>query len=279
MTADDKLARIRAIIQIDPGHRGLGRVAGENLFTACVDNFAAACHSIADHDSPAVELVTGFYIPGAEPPAFETDGPLGSWFLARALGALGIPATIRAEPPVLLAIGEHLDAVTSPTHRIAVERSGPAADGEHYTMRGLPISAYLDRGLTKLFTDADGVITIGIGDGGNEIGMGKISNTTVVANIPGGSQVHCQVATDYLIVAGVSNWGAYALAAGVTILRGRTWPREWTDGTLHRDALTRQVARGPLVDGVRNRFEPTVDGLDWMVYHDILAKIAEVVDE
>ena len=57
-------------------------------------------------------------------------------------------------------------------------------------------------------------VTIGIGDGGNEIGMGKIPHETIVKNIPNGDLIHCRVPTDHLIVAGVSNWGAYALAAG-----------------------------------------------------------------
>ena len=35
-----------------------------------------------------------------------------------------------------------------------------------------------------------------------------------------GDLIHCRVPTDHLIVAGVSNWGAYALAAGIYVLRG-----------------------------------------------------------
>ena len=44
-----------------------------------------------------------------------------------------------------------------------------------------------------------------LGDGGNEIGMGKIPHETIVKNIPNGDLIHCRVPTDHLIVAGVSN--------------------------------------------------------------------------
>ena len=278
MTNDDKLARILTLIQVDPGGRGLASVPGDNPFTHCAGDFAAACHSIAGHASPAVEIVTGFFIPSAEPPAFETDGPLGSQFLARALKKLDIPVSLRAEAPVLRAMGTNPVAGFAPTHRVAVERSGPTPGGEHYTMRGRPIGEYLDSGLRTLFTEPEGVTTVGVGDGGNEIGMGKLPPALVAANVPGGAAVHCRVATDFLIVAGVSNWGAYALAGGLTLLRGQRWPAEWADSDAHRAMLAGQVERGPLVDGVRGAFEPTVDGLDWDTYRGVLAGIAEVVN-
>ena len=64
----------------------------------------------------------------------------------------------------------------------------------------------------KHFSDID---LIGIGDGGNEIGMGKIPHETIVKNIPNGDLIHCRVPTDHLIVAGVSNWGVYDEHKGV----------------------------------------------------------------
>jgi hypothetical protein len=63
--------------------------------------------------------------------------------------------------------------------------------------------------------------SLGIGDGGNEIGMGKIRWEIIRRNIPRGGLVACRVPVDHLIVCGVSNWGAYGLAAGVLLLRGQ----------------------------------------------------------
>ena len=58
------------------------------------------------------------------------------------------------------------------------------------------------------------IVTIGIGDGGNEIGMGKVFER-VAANVQYGSEIACTIASDYLISAGVSNWGGYALAKAI----------------------------------------------------------------
>ncbi len=277
MTADDQLAAMLRAIQTDPAGRGLATHPTDNLFTARPGDFAAACRSIAGHPSPRVEVVTGFYIPTADPPGFETDGPLGALFLKHALELAGIPVNIRAEPPVLQALGREADPDFDATHRIAVERSGPAADDEHYTMRQRPISPYLDADLTRIFTDPGQVTTVGIGDGGNEIGMGRIPAATVIANIPGGASVHCRVTTDFLIVCGVSNWGAYALAAGVCVLRGVIPPADLFDPDRHRADLSELVERGPLVDGVTGRAEATVDGLSWDDYVRPLVEIGRIV--
>ena len=58
------------------------------------------------------------------------------------------------------------------------------------------------------------IVTIGIGDGGNEIGMGKVLERVAV-NVKHGSEIGCTVSCDYLITAGVSNWGGYALAKAI----------------------------------------------------------------
>ena len=85
MTTDEKLAAILAAVQTDPGNRGLARDPHDNLFTATTGDFAAACRSIAEQPDPCrLASITGFFIPTADPPAFETDGPLGAVFLARA---------------------------------------------------------------------------------------------------------------------------------------------------------------------------------------------------
>ena len=81
MTTDEKLAAILAAVQTDPGNRGLARDPHDNLLTATAGDFQAACRSIADHKNPCPAIVHGFLIPTADPPAFETDGPLGSCFL------------------------------------------------------------------------------------------------------------------------------------------------------------------------------------------------------
>src|SRR5207249_6359795 len=133
----------------------------------------------------------------------------------------------------------------------------------------------------KLFATAESptrLVSIGVGDGGNEIGMGKISHDTIVRNIPNGDLIHCRVATDHLIVAGVSNWGAYGLAAGVALLRGVKLPAELFDPERERAILQTMVDVGPLVDGVTGLQTATVDGLSWDEYIRPLQEIARIVE-
>lgn len=62
-------------------------------------------------------------------------------------------------------------------------------------------------------------VRIGIGDGGNEVGMGKIYNEIVNCDaIKHASEIACVTSCDHLIVCGVSNWGGYGLSTAIAIL-------------------------------------------------------------
>jgi len=291
MTTDEKLAAILAAVQTDPGNRGLARDPHDNLFTATAGDFEAACRSIALHPDPQLAVFTGFFIPSADPPAFETDGPLGACFVKRAFSSLGISCGEIGEDRVCQAVW--MGYKTQPGYKevpirragldylLSIERSGPAANGKHYTMRGHDVSAHHPS--ARYFHDLleggeDRTITIGIGDGGNEIGMGKIPHETIVKNIPNGDLIHCRVPTDHLIVAGVSNWGAYALAAGVYVLRGVRPAADLFDPDREREILEVMVREGPLVDGVTGKQTATVDGLTWDEYVKPLIRIREILE-
>ncbi len=304
--------RILACVHRDPGRRGLAVYPTDNLLTYTRDDFAAACRHIADHPAAALGIVTGFFIPTATPPAFETDGPLGALFLLRATRALNIPATVWTEPAcgdVLRAALRHLglpddtvctldctwdcrqrdeNALTTTTgrrfgrpmsHWIAIERPGPAADGRAYSFRGMDITPY-HADVRDLFTPpraARPYVTIGIGDGGNEIGMGKIPPEVMQYNIPQAARIHCQLATDWLIVAGVSNWGAYALAGGLFAARGVRPPPELFEPQREYELLRLMVESGPLVDGIRGQPAVSVDGLSWEDYARALGEIGQLL--
>jgi hypothetical protein len=334
MTVDDRLDALRDIIQQDVGNRGLGRDPSDNLLTRCRDDLADACRSIVGAQEPSVCIVTGFFIPHAQPPAAETDGPLGALFLARALVPLGIKTTFITDVFCQAALTAGLDAcglresvllrtilpLRHPwdawlalewhglrtyhafTHLIALERVGPShtapsvrgqpgsepflseVPAEHHdrchTMRGLDITEQTPPA-HRLFEEAHQqprrLTTIGIGDGGNEIGMGKMPWDTIRRNIPNGGLIACRVPTDHLIVAGVSNWGAYALAAGVLLLRGQKGDSVLFDADRERQLLRTMVEQGPLVDGVTGQPTPTVDGLTWEQYVEPLAAIGRLL--
>lgn len=281
MTVDEKLAAILAAIQVDPGNRGLAE-----LFAYCPGDFAAACWQIAGNRD-VVAISTGFFIPSATPPAFETDGPLGAVFIQRALLGCNIHSLIYvAEPEVSRPINCVRDMCDLPvvdvspegwSHLIAIERSGPGADGRHYTMRGRDITEYHNSEFTRCLRTRPGPCTIGIGDGGNEIGMGKIPHEIIARNIPNGDLIHCRVPTDHLIVAGVSNWGAYALAAGIYVLKGIKPPQDLFDPDREREILEVMVKEGPLVDGVTGKQTATVDGLSWEEYAKPLIRLREIL--
>lgn len=295
MNVEEKLRAIRDVIQQDVGNRGLARDPKDNLITACPDDFANACRSIAGHRNPVIAIVTGFTIPTVDPPRGETDGPLGALFLLRALTHAGVEVSqVITDGNSGTAMRNGSCVVPTPrlnvielefrrpelahvSHLIALERVGPSHnEGRCYTMRGRDITDLTH--MVPGFSENPRPTTIGIGDGGNEIGMGKIPHETIVKNILNGDRIHCRVPTDHLIVAGVSNWGAYALAAGVALLRGADLPHELFDAQQEKLVLEAMVSPvGRLVDGVTGKQTATVDGLSWDDYIKPLVEIGKIM--
>jgi hypothetical protein len=310
--SDPKLTAMRDAIQTDPGGRGLAKDPHDNLFTACPDDFEAACRSIAAVQYPAVAIVTGFSVLHADPPCGETDGPLGALFLVRALEPLGIRTRVFTDPDSEMALTWGLGAcgfadlrmacriqsdpelmgttgpvnnleleTFLPTHLLALERVGPNHEsGRCLNMRGVDVTPHTPP--ADLFFRADArpgscLATIGIGDGGNEIGMGKIPRETIARNVPNGGRIACRVPTDFLIVAGTSNWGAYALAAGVRYLRRVPHDPTLFDPARERELLEGMVEHGPLVDGTNGRRQATVDGLPFEEYVKPLVRLGEIL--
>jgi hypothetical protein len=146
-----------------------------------------------------------------------------------------------------------------------------------HTMRGRDITTTMSPA-HRLFEVAakleSPLVSIGIGDGGNEIGMGKIPWHIIHRNISLGGMVACRVPTDYLIVCGVSNWGAYGLAAGMRLLRGAAPDPQLFDPHREKELLEIIVERGPLVDGVTGLPTVSVDGLPFERYAEPLSKLS-----
>jgi hypothetical protein len=125
--------------------------------------------------------------------------------------------------------------------------------------------------------DADVLIptTIGIADGGNEIGCGNIPWSELRRAVARGpaALTACRIATDHLILSGVSNWGAYALGAAVAALLDQhaalaAWPSD-----LEAKIIRAMVADAGAVDGTTKRNEPTVDGIALHSYLDTFDEI------
>ena len=116
-----------------------------------------------------------------------------------------------------------------PASIIAIERLGPNRHGIVHGSTGLADwDPLVD--LAPLFTGAArrGVSSIGIGDAGNEIGFGRIADTVRrvqpegdVCRCPCGGGMATVVPADVLVVAAVSNWGAYGIEACLAMLLGK----------------------------------------------------------
>ncbi len=144
-----------------------------------------------------------------------------------------------------------------------------------YSMRGQAISD-IAPDMDNLFKEAKirGLSTIGIGDGGNEIGMGKIKDY-VMKNIPKGNIIAAYFATDYLILAGVSNWGAHALVAAMSILLEKDLLYNIETGV----ELLKTMVDSGAVDGLSKKRMLTVDGLSLEYNIKILKNIKQVVED
>jgi hypothetical protein len=146
-------------------------------------------------------------------------------------------------------------------------------------MRGLDIGGWTAP-LDELFL-AGPWDTIAVGDGGNEIGMGAIPRSLIGTHIEHGELIACVTAARHLIVAGVSNWGAYALIGALAALRA-DWREPMLgclDESLDRAVLERTVTEGPAVDGVSRVQEATVDSFPIAAHHERLRLIRALVED
>uniref|UniRef100_A0A8C6P4C6 D-glutamate cyclase n=1 Tax=Nothobranchius furzeri TaxID=105023 RepID=A0A8C6P4C6_NOTFU len=236
---------LEEIIIDDPGQRGI-----RALFVK--DELLRSCLALSH--SSSVAITTGFPTHYMHSPPDETDGPPGAIAMATMLLSLGKQVTLltdsRAlemnEAMVTEAVRKGVLKAAIPVvafedrgpesalhflchhgdpsrprydHLVAIERSGRAEDGNYYNMRAINIKHLVDP-IDDLFIAAKkipGITTTGIGDGGNELGMGKVKEK-VKTLMPKGDLIACNVPADFAITAGVSNWGGYAVACGLYLL-------------------------------------------------------------
>lgn len=236
-----------------------------------------------------VVVMTGFVV--ASSGTAETDGPPGAGALAEALVGLGRrvilltddpcePVVAAAAPGVALRTmpvgpGRAAQAAArrafedlAPGVVVAIERLGPSADGVHRSFRGEDLTATVSPIATLIGAHP---CTIGVGDGGNEIGMGLVAGG--MGADPRLPALPCVTRTTALVLAAVSNWGAYGLVAAASCLVGR----DLLPGDAAEAArLDRCVAAGA-VDGVTGRREPFVDGFPFSVTAARLAALRSIV--
>lgn len=215
---------------------------------------------------------------------FETDGPVGTIALYGALETLGaIPVIVCGRPlsqalddkyrVLEIRVGDHdqreheaLDALEKyqPRAIVSIERPGLAADGSYYNMRGENISPRT--ACFDTFMNLSECPTIAVGDGGNEIGMGKVTEALKQLDI-----VPAATSCDELIVADVSNWGAYAIISFLSV-----WHGSDLLGEINPLGILQYISQLGSVDGVTRVNQLTEDGLPVSEGESVLRELREV---
>ncbi len=267
-----------------------------------------------------VLITTGAYVPDYLPKG-ETDGPTGAASLAYALKvglgatplilsgetcaepivascqAIGlgvrsleiarkIPYTVAVESfPIDDSASSRAQEILStlnPKAIISVEALGVNSEGVAHSSTGLPAMEGRARfeHLISAAREAD-VLTIGIGDNGNEIGFGLIAEEVRTIK-PYGRECRCPCgggiatvnACDILITAAVSNWGAYGLSAGLAAALGI--PHLIHDGETEIRMIDACV-RGGAADGATGMYTVSVDGIPGPIHSHVVDMLRLIV--
>jgi hypothetical protein len=292
--AKDVIARIEAALARDATRNAAA------LAPYVAGNLAGLAASLLSANAPHIAIVSGFWIQHAKPPAAETDGPIGAALLARLFiragwrvsGLTDAPCapTLRAAfewagiapGDIFIAGADEEEAwlkARGATHLISIERPGRAADGRYYNRRGKDISERVHP-FDDLFAPGKSWVTGAIGDGGNEIGMGSIPRDVIARAIDHGKKIASTTASDFTIVCGVSNWGAYGLSAALAALSPEFQQRRreiFTDAC--ELEIMRRVIETGAVDGVLGRAELSVDGMAMASHFAKRAEIDRLIGE
>lgn len=263
----------------------------------------------------------------ADDPPTESDGPPGAGALAAAAVALGQASVavvtdecnagvldavaggalrLRGAPSYALhafppragwtpAHDARLAALAAAhDHTVAIERAGAAADGSYYTMSGkvmdalvAPLDALLTVGCAAGGATHPTRTSTGIGDGGNEAGMGRV-HAAATAHIRNGPLIACATPADALVTVGVSNWGGWALVAAAEAVAREEAPGVLPaglppGGLLPDEAAERAVAAAMVAtgarDGITGALDGSVDGLPLEEHLAVLRALAGVLAE
>ena len=223
-------------------------------------------------------IVTGFYIKNAGAP--ETDGLLGAVALGRAAARVGKSVAVLTDSrcyaclkactrsvsgPVAVYVDNYEKIPADVDLLVFIERPGHAADGRYYNMNGVDISdvtAPLDKASEAALKK--GIPVLGIGDGGNEAGMGLLYDA-LSEKLPQYKPFLSKVPASVCLPVDVSNWGAYALSAVLS-----AFYRRWLglDDGEEDNMLTAVLAKGA-VDGVTGRADRSVDGIPLATLNEV----------
>lgn len=284
------LHKLKEILQTNCAERGMDKLPPSS------DLEDAA---LALWQSQRVLILTGFLI--ASRTTGETDGPPGALNLAYACDQLGKDTNIvtdkyslealrvgleqfrwRRTPRVISLergneelISYNLLSQFVPDHLVAIERPGQNAEGRYHNMAGQDFTDLVPDSDTLLYLAREqGIGITAIGDGGNEVGMGKIT-AYIAEHVPFGERIAAAFAADHLIVTGISNWGATALTVLLSLLAAKPLllPQQ------REEALLTCLVEAGLVDGSTRRRELSVDGMSLADYLQVYDRMVQIMEE
>jgi hypothetical protein len=199
----------------------------------------------------------------------------------QAVFVVGVPLDRRRAHALHDALLERL----SPRALVAIERPAQNELGVYHQVGGqrIPDDAVAD--LDDLFVKAAaaGIPTIGVGDGGNEIGMGMIRSDlggilpqTLKCKCPCGGGTASLTRTDVLVTGTCSNWAVTALEAAIALVTGNRHALHTHE--VDRRTLAACSAAGAIDGGVNYNTDPAVDDIPWEGYRAIDDLCRDIVD-
>jgi hypothetical protein len=273
---------------------------GENPITYDVSQ------AILEKKNAKVAVVTGIVIEGWLPKG-EVDGPIGAAVLGRALAKLGhkvdlmmeaemeevaesLIKTLQYDGKFVVTSGRSSEEVKGWANdydiAITVEKLGRNSKGIRHSVNGTPLAKtgdyYIDDFIVAM--NEKGKLTIGIGDGGNEIGFGKIHEKVQQIVLHGadcGCPCHGGIATttatEHLISAAISNYGAYTVAAALAL--GAKNTDLLIDGATVKKLIEGVIALGCLDGGTVNPKFIGDDGIPIATVMRTVDQLASVVQQ
>ena len=239
------------------------------------DGYMESCADLLLDHPGTIFVVTGFYIMAAE--KTETDGPPGAVAIGNALAKLGndvkyvtdelsseVVRTITEDEVIEFPITNHFESANfanqlvqehSPSALVAIERAGLIGDGTYRNMRGIELTPFNAK-IDHLFDQHP--YSVGIGDGGNEIGMGNLQNVIPTIEHEFLPKNPCVTTTTELIVASCSNWGGYGLIAAMSLKRGENLLPSVEEAM----QMVREIVAVGAVEGMSGENKEWVDGRD-----------------
>ncbi len=123
-------------------------------------------------------------------------------------------------------------------------------------------------------------MTIGVGDGGNEVGTGNIADH-VCKNIKHGEEICTSVCADIVIMAGVSNWGAIAIAAALIIASNNIEAaKSFIEQCNKQPQILQKMIDAGSFDGCTGKSELSIDNMMYDKEHlNVTSSLISIVKE